>query len=148
MGLFDEISGLAGGLLGGTAGGEEAQLMAALQAGGRPGVGGPGVGAIVQQLRQSGLGAQVGSWIGNGENLPVSADDIEQALSGPALEAIAGRLGVDPSTASALLSRVLPGLVDRHTPDGQDPAASDDDQDPAASADDQDPAASADGQTR
>ncbi len=121
MGLFDEISGLAGGILGGAAGGEEAHLMAALQAGGLPDVGG-----IVQQLRQSGLGAQVGSWIGNGENLPVSADDIAQALSGPALAAIAGKLGVDPSAASALLSRVLPGLVDRHTPDGQEPATPDD----------------------
>ncbi len=123
MGLFDEISGLAGSLLGGAAGGEEANLMAALQGNGAPGIGG-----IVQQLRQSGLGAQVESWIGNGENLPVSADDIAQALSGPALATIAGKLGVDPSTASALLSRVLPGLVDRHTPDGQDPAASDDGQ--------------------
>ena len=121
MGLFDEISGLAGGILGGAAGGEEAHLMAALQAGGLADVGG-----IVQQLRQSGLGAQVGSWIGTGENLPVSADDIAQALSGPALAAIAGKLGVDPSAASALLSRVLPGLVDRHTPDGQDQAAPDD----------------------
>ena len=121
MGLFDEISGLAGGILGGAAGGEEAHLMAASQAGGLPDVGG-----IVQQLRQSGLGAQVGSWIGNGENLPVSADDIAQALSGPALAAIAGKLGVDPSAASALLSRVLPGLVDRPTPDGHDPATSDD----------------------
>ena len=121
MGLFDEISGLAGGILGGAAGGEEAHLMAALQAGGLPDVGG-----IVQQLRQSGLGAQVGSWIGNGENLPVSADDIAQALSGPALTAIAGKLGVDPSAASALLSRMLPGLVDRHTPDGQDQATPDD----------------------
>ncbi len=121
MGLFDEISGLASGILGGAAGGEEAHLMAALQAGGLPDVGG-----IVQQLRQSGLGAQVGSWIGNGENLPVSADDIAQALSGPALAAIAGKLGVDPSAASALLSRVLPGLVDRHTPDGQEPATPDD----------------------
>ena len=126
MGLFDEISGLAGGILGGAAGGEEAHLMAALQAGGLPGVGGPDVGGIVQQLRQSGLGAQVASWIGNGENLPVSADDIAQALSGPALAAIAGKLGVDPSTASALLSRVLPGLVDRQTPDGQDQATPDD----------------------
>ena len=111
MGLVDEISGLMNGILGGAAdgekaGGEEANLMAALQAD----------------------GVQVESWIGAGENQPVSADDITEGLSGPALAAIAGTLGVDPSTASALLSRVRPGLSDRRTPDGQDPGTPDDSQ--------------------
>ncbi|MDE2581284.1 MAG: DUF937 domain-containing protein [Rhodospirillales bacterium] len=123
MGLFDEISGLVGSALGAEAGGGESAVTAALQAAGIPGITG-----IVQQLQQSGLAAQAASWIGTGANQPVSAAEIEQALGGPVLTAIAGHLGVDPSAASALLSRVLPGLVDRQTPNGtlQTADASDD----------------------
>ena len=112
MGLFDEISGMVGGMLGG--GNQEQQVMEALQS-----VGIPGVGGLVQQLQQSGLGGQVASWVGSGANQPVSAGEIEQALGGPALTAIAAKFGVDPSQASALLSKVLPGIVDRATPGGQ-----------------------------
>lgn len=121
MGLFDEISGLVGGALGGGAGANpEQHVMDALQSAGIPGVGG-----LVQQLQQSGLGSQVASWIGSGTNQPVSAGEIEQALGGPAITAIAGKFGVDPSRASALLSQFLPGLVDRATPNGQVPDAGD-----------------------
>ncbi len=112
MGLFDEISGMVGGMLGG--GNQEQQVMEALQSAGIPGVGG-----LVQQLQQSGLGGQVASWVGSGANQPVSAGELEQALGGPALTAIAAKFGVDPSQASALLSKVLPGIVDRATPGGQ-----------------------------
>ena len=112
MGLFDEISGMVGGMLGG--GNQEQQVMEALQS-----VGIPGVGGLVQQLQQSGLGGQVASWVGSGANQPVSAGELEQALGGPALTAIAAKFGVDPSQASALLSKVLPGIVDRATPGGQ-----------------------------
>ncbi len=112
MGLFDEISGLVGGMLGG--GNQEQQVMDALQSAGIPGVGG-----LVQHLQQSGLGGQVASWVGSGANQPVSAGELEQALGGPALTAIAAKFGVDPSQASALLSKVLPGIVDRATPGGQ-----------------------------
>ena len=112
MGLFDEISGLVGGMLGG--GNQEQQVMDALQSAGIPGVGG-----LVQHLQQSGLGGQVASWVGSGANQPVSAGELEQALGGPALTAIAAKFGVDPSQAATLLSQVLPGFVDRATPGGQ-----------------------------
>ncbi len=112
MGLFDEISSMVSSALGGEA--SESLVMEALQSAGVPGVGG-----LIQQLQQSGLGAHVASWMGSGPNQPVSATEIQQALGGPTLDAIAGKLGVDPAIASTMLSRILPGLVDRATPDGQ-----------------------------
>ena len=35
-----------------------------------------GLGAIVAKLQQSGFGDQVKSWLGNGQNLPISADQL------------------------------------------------------------------------
>ncbi len=115
MGLFDEISSMVSNVLGGDS--SESWVTEALQSAGVPGVGG-----LIQQLQQSGLSSQVASWVGSGPNQPVSGSEIQQALDGPTLDAIAGKLGVDPAMASTMLSRILPGLVDRMSPDGQAPA--------------------------
>ena len=37
-----------------------------------------GLGAIVAKLQQAGFGDQVKSWLGNGQNLPISADQLAQ----------------------------------------------------------------------
>ena len=34
------------------------------------------IGGLLQRLQQSGLGAQVASWLGNGQNLPISVDQL------------------------------------------------------------------------
>jgi uncharacterized protein YidB (DUF937 family) len=118
MGLFDNISGMIGQLLSGGTGTSlvTGQVMEVLQQHGINGV--PG---LVAQFEQAGLGAQAASWVGNGENLPVSADDVENALGGPVLAAIAQRLGVDPQQARQLIAQHLPNVVDQQTPDGTVP---------------------------
>lgn len=110
MGLFDDISRMTGG--GGIAG----QLMGVLDQHGISGVSG-----IVQQFEQSGLGDHAASWVGNGENLPVSADQVRQALGNPVVESIAGKFGIDTNQAAQLISQHLPAAVDQATPDGQVP---------------------------
>jgi uncharacterized protein YidB (DUF937 family) len=37
-----------------------------------------GLNAIVAKLQQAGLGDQVKSWIGNGQNLPITAEQLQQ----------------------------------------------------------------------
>ncbi|HET9147537.1 MAG TPA: YidB family protein [Acetobacteraceae bacterium] len=113
MGLFDDISRMAGG--GGIAG----ELMGVLDQHGISGVSG-----IVQQFEQSGMGNHAASWVGNGENLPVSADQVRQALGNPVVESIARKFGIDTNQAAQLISQHLPDAVDQATPDGQVPEAS------------------------
>jgi uncharacterized protein YidB (DUF937 family) len=116
MGLFDQISGMVSSALGGSdasSGDIQTQVMGVLQQHGIDGMSG-----LMQQFEQSGMGAHVASWIGDGQNLPISADQVQQALGSPIIASIAAKFGVDPSTAANLLAQHLPAAVDQATPSG------------------------------
>lgn len=80
-----------------------------------------GLGGLVEKFQQAGMGDVVGSWIGKGENMPISADQLTQVLGSGAVSDIAAKLGIDPSQAAGSLSEMLPGIIDKLTPDGQAP---------------------------
>jgi len=80
-----------------------------------------GLGGLVEKFQQNGMGDIVNSWIGHGENLPVSADQIASALGSGPLANIANQLGIDPAQASGQLAQMLPGLIDKLTPHGAVP---------------------------
>jgi uncharacterized protein YidB (DUF937 family) len=84
--------------------------------------GSSGLGQIVQQFQQSGLGDAVQSWIGSGENLPISADQIMEALGSGRVSEMAQQAGIAPEEASGQLADLLPQLIDKLTPDGQLPS--------------------------
>lgn len=115
MGLFDQI---AGSLLGGQAGTSSPLVRSALDLLG--GVQGGGLGGLVQAFQQNGLGHLMDSWIGTGQNLPVTPAQIQQVL-GPRVQQLAEQHGTTPDAVSRTLAQVLPGLVDHLTPDGQLP---------------------------
>lgn len=123
MGLFDSILGsVLGGQSGAQAapGGEAlAQVLGGLLSGG--GSAGGGLGGLVEQFQRAGLGEVIGSWIGTGRNMPVSAEQLGQALGSDTVAQIAQQLGVDPSQAALQLSHILPEVIDRLTPNGQLP---------------------------
>lgn len=81
-----------------------------------------GLAGLTEKFNQAGLGNVISSWIGHGENLPISADQIASVLGDGTLEKIATQLGIDPAQASSQLSQVLPGLIDKLTPNGAAPA--------------------------
>lgn len=85
-----------------------------------------GVQGLVAILQQHGLGEAVQSWVGTGANLPVSSDQLGQALHngglGSLLQEAAGKLGVDQGQLLGQLSQVLPHAVDHLTPNGEVPA--------------------------
>lgn len=108
MGLLDGILGAAGGGAAGAIG----DLLGAQG----------GVGGILETLEKNGLGAAAASWIGKGENLPISAEQIEQVLSSGAIADLAAKLGVDPKAAAGTVAQVLPQLIDQLTPDGKAPS--------------------------
>jgi uncharacterized protein YidB (DUF937 family) len=76
------------------------------------------VGGLLQQLQQSGLGPQVASWLGNGQNLPVSADQLKSALGDQHLRQLATQLGLPVDQLLGELSQHLPGAVDHMSPNG------------------------------
>ena len=81
-----------------------------------------GLGGLVSKFQQAGLGDVVSSWIGNGQNQPVTGDQLTQVLGSGAVANIASKLGVSPDQAAGQLSSILPALVNHLTPNGQAPA--------------------------
>ena len=76
------------------------------------------IGGLLQQLQQSGLGAEVASWLGNGKNLPISIDQLKEALGDQRLRQLATQLGLPVDQLLDQLSQHLPGAVDHMSPHG------------------------------
>lgn len=113
MGFLDEMGKQLGGALGGAGGQPDImQIVQGLmtQSGGLDG--------LLAKLKQGGLGDVVQSWLGNGQNLPVSAEQITKALGQPQVAAVAKQFGIDPQQVSNLVAQNLPGLVDKLSPNG------------------------------
>lgn len=121
MGVFDDVVGnLTGGASPG--GGGQGLVMSVLEMlSNRQG----GISGLQGAFQQNGLGHLVSSWIGTGANLPVSGDQVQQVLGSGQIQAIAQRLGMAPEAASSQLADVLPGIVDRLTPNGEVPQGGD-----------------------
>ena len=85
---------------------------------------GGGIQGLAEKFNANGLGHVVQSWIGTGPNLPVSPEQVSNVLGSEKINEIAGKAGISPEQASTGLSKVLPELVDRLTPNGQMPTGS------------------------
>ncbi len=118
MGLLDSILSAAQKPSGA---GEANPLLGVLsglltQSGGRQG--------LASKFSQSGQGDAFSSWVGMGENQPVSTNQVQEALGSDQIRAIATKMGVDPNLASQFLAEYLPKIVDKLTPTGKvDPTA-------------------------
>jgi uncharacterized protein YidB (DUF937 family) len=120
MGLFDSLLGDATGKSP-AAGGTEAAVVGVL---GAVLAQNGGVQGLMNKFSQGGLGGVFSSWVGTGENQPVSASQVQSALGSEQVQALAAKVGVDPATVSRLLAQFLPKVVDKLTPTGQvDPNA-------------------------
>jgi uncharacterized protein YidB (DUF937 family) len=82
-----------------------------------------GLQGLMEKFQQGGLGDVLSSWIGKGENLPISAEQLQGVLGNDTFQNLANQFGVNPKDLAGQLSSVLPGLVDQLTPDGQMPSA-------------------------
>ena len=111
MGLLDSVAGAVLGKLGGDSGGMAQVAMEMFNNNG-------GVGGILDKFKEGGLAEQAASWVGKGENLPVSADQISSILGSGAIADMAAKFGIDPSTLSAQIAQHLPTVVDKLTPNG------------------------------
>lgn len=120
MSLLDQV---AGALAGSECSSSGNLLQAVLQLVNNPQTG--GLEGMIRSFQQGGLGDIVNSWVANGENLPVSGEQIGSVLGGSTLQDLAAQLGVSPQQASGRLADVLPQLIDRMTPNGEVPRGGD-----------------------
>lgn len=130
MGLLDSVLGsvLGGGAnqqpqQGGGGGGAAMlmQIVAAMLANRQGGAGGGGLGDLAAQFQRGGLGDVMNSWIGTGQNQPVSPDQLGGVLGGDMLSELTQRTGMNQGDLLGQLSQMLPQMVDRATPEGRIP---------------------------
>ena len=81
-----------------------------------------GLNGLIQTMEQQGLGAIAKSWVGTGQNLPISAAQIQQLLGNQQLQQLAAQHGIDVNQVASHLSQILPVAVDKLTPTGTLPA--------------------------
>lgn len=119
MGLFDEVmavTGLAGSAPSSQHAGALSAIMEYLNS---PQVG--GLSGLQQRFQEKGLGGIMNSWIGTGQNLPISAEQLQSVLHSGALEQVATKAGIDESQLTSMMSTLLPHVVDKLTPNGEVP---------------------------
>jgi uncharacterized protein YidB (DUF937 family) len=80
-----------------------------------------GLGGLLDQFQKGGLGNVVDSWIGKGQNQPVSPHQLSQALDPDALQTLSQQSGLSMQDVLAQLTHVLPGMVDELSPQGRLP---------------------------
>jgi len=132
MGLLDSVLGAVSGHNSASSGGaglvgllgtlvQNPQMLQAISGllaneGGQGGLGG-----LIGKFQQAGMGDVINSWVGTGVNQPISSDQLGQVLGQDTLSDLASRFGMDRDAAAGQLSQILPGLVDRLTPQGRAP---------------------------
>ena len=124
--MSSALDGILGGLagkLGGTGGSSSAlggivvklaPVLVGMLAGG-------GLAKLLSQFNKAGLAGHADSWTGTGENKPITADHVKQALSEDQIAQVAKQLGVSTDDAAAALAHALPEAVNHLTPAGNVP---------------------------
>jgi uncharacterized protein YidB (DUF937 family) len=80
-----------------------------------------GLAGLLQRFQQAGLGEQAQSWVGRGQNVPVSVDELMQVLGAERMQQMAAGAGLDGEAFGGQLAERLPQVVDQLTPDGEIP---------------------------
>jgi uncharacterized protein YidB (DUF937 family) len=116
MGLLDNLENQAvSSMLGSTSNPLASGLLQMIQ--NQPG----GLQGLVQSFHDKGMGGIVSSWVSNGPNPQISADQVHQVLGSDQVKALAAKAGISPDMAGSAIAQLLPGLVDKLTPNGTVP---------------------------
>jgi uncharacterized protein YidB (DUF937 family) len=105
-GIGDVLKNGLGGLLGGAAAGNVLS---------------GGLNDLLKQFQQAGQGSAVNSWVGNGPNKTISADDLAKVLDSDQIKTLMAHAGLSRDEVLNALSQHLPGLVNEMTPNGRVP---------------------------
>lgn len=80
-----------------------------------------GLQGVLSKLSEGGLDQAVKSWISTGANQPVTGNALQQALGSDIVKNLAAKSGLPIEQLLPQLATMLPGVVDKLTPDGKLP---------------------------
>ena len=111
-----------GSVLGGLGGGSQGQggnlllqvVLSLLQQNG-------GLEGVLGRFRQGGLGQQADSWVGTGQNMNISPDQLQQIFGSSTIRDLASQLGMPEEETGSTMAQVLPEVINQLTPQGQVP---------------------------
>jgi uncharacterized protein YidB (DUF937 family) len=80
-----------------------------------------GLGGLIRQFQQKGLGDTIDTWVNTGDNKDISSDQVSGALGRDVVDDLSRRTGLSRDEVVEELARLLPNVVDRLTPEGRLP---------------------------
>ncbi len=126
MGLLDSVLGALNNQQGNQQGGGDPKMALIQAALAMLNNSGGGLGGLLSNLQNAGLGHIADSWTGTGENQPITGDQVQQAVGADKLGELAQAAGLSQVDTAGHLAEILPGLVDKLTPNGKVPEAGSD----------------------
>ena len=85
-----------------------------------------GLEGVLGRLRQGGLGQQADSWVGTGQNMNISPDQLQQIFGSSTISDLAAQLGIPEAETGSRMAGLLPEVINQLTPQGQVPENGDD----------------------
>jgi uncharacterized protein YidB (DUF937 family) len=80
-----------------------------------------GLGGLLNKLEQGGLSNQTKSWVGTGQNQPVSPGQLGSALGPNIVKTLSQMTGVSEDQLTKTLSQGIPVIINTLTPNGRLP---------------------------
>jgi uncharacterized protein YidB (DUF937 family) len=81
-----------------------------------------GLKGLVAEFEKSGFGETVKSWVSTEPNLPISGEQIQQALGPDKMKEMAAELGISAEKLAEVLAQHLPTAIDKASPEGKLPS--------------------------
>lgn len=119
MGILDQFKSALGGSKSSASTNANELLQQVMALINSPAIG--GVTGLVSKLKSQGLGDVVSSWIGTGANKGISSQQVLQLLGNDQVKQLAGKLGISADSVTQQVSKLLPQVVDKLTPNGSLP---------------------------
>lgn len=85
---------------------------------------GGGLSKLLQAFKAKGMGAQADSWVGTGQNQPISAADVKEVVGQEKIAEVAKQANISEDQAADVLAEAIPAAVDHVTPEGDVPDTS------------------------
>jgi uncharacterized protein YidB (DUF937 family) len=122
MGIFDDVLGLLKNQIPGA---EEhsGALESIVNLVNNPETG--GIAGLAQRFTEGGFGQEVASWIGTGQNLSISPQQIQAVIGNTPIQDMAGKMGLTPEQTASAIATLLPQVIDKLTPNGSLPEGGD-----------------------
>jgi len=84
-----------------------------------------GLQEVLGKFRQGGLAQHADSWVSTGQNMNISADQLQEVFGSSTISDLASQLRMPRDQANSAMAQMLPDIINRLTPQGQVPENSD-----------------------